>query len=182
MPNNDNDDSSNTPTEQQETSDWTEVLKLNEKSDVEPLSVKVLAPNVVPHNIPYLEVYRTDELYAKDYVSPFMTPPSTSTTTDGGGSESSGDGGGSSSQSNMHDSPHSSKNKNKNLSRDLENILRNHYKKTTNFPVLIKRYLNCKTNKASIEAVHKRSFKNLKPGTDMASLTSAILKVKRKYT
>ena len=93
-----------------------------------------------------------------------------------------GDGGGSSSQSNMHDSPHSSKNKNKNLSRDLENILRNHYKKTTNFPVLIKRYLNCKTNKASIEAVHKRSFKNLKPGTDMASLTSAILKVKRKYT
>lgn len=68
--------------EQEETSDWTQVLELSRKSKVKPLSIDYLAPNCVPITIPYLEVYRTDEMYFKAYESPFC---SATTSTDTGG-------------------------------------------------------------------------------------------------
>lgn len=252
-----NQDGSEITPEQQETSDWTQVVALNQKTKVKPLDISVLAPNVIPHNIPYLEVFRTDELYAKDYVSPFMTPPSSTT---GDNSESGGESGSDSSSSSdsgslkseitsivenhitvsnskkeqyvnrlvnantnwtniakivnghkikgnatqdtvirailkakqkanigsnsnlNHDTPHSSKTKNTKLSTELHNILKNHYKKTSNFTTLINRYMGCKTNKLAIAIVTGKSSNNLKKGTDVSSLNNAILRVKRKYS
>lgn len=243
--------------EQNETSDWTQVIALNQNSNVKPLSIDVLAPNTVPQNIPYLEVYRTDELYAKDYVSPFMTPPSSSTSgdssnnVDGNNSEESSSDNDSlkneittivdnhiivssgkkeqyinrlvkakanwtniakivnghkikgnatqdtvirailkakqktnsnSSSTPKHDTPHSSKTKNQKLENELRAILKNHYKSTTNFDVLVKRYMGCKTSKLSISIVNGRSSNNLKDGTDVTSMTNAILRVKKKYS
>ena len=82
----------------EETSDWTEVLELERKARMQkPYDIEVLATSKVPHNIPYLEVYRTDELYYEPYVSPYLSVSSTA----GGGSGSgengeNGDGSGSS--------------------------------------------------------------------------------------
>lgn len=81
----------------QETSDWTLVEKLNNLSKVKPYDIEVLATSKVPHNIPYLEVYRTDELYYEPYVSPYLSvgvdgTVSTSGLDGGVGDQSSGDG------------------------------------------------------------------------------------------
>lgn len=251
-----NSDGSEITPEQQETRNWTQVVELETNNIVKPLDMDVLAPKSVPHNIPYLEVYRTDELYAKDYVSPFMTPPSNTTegnSDEGGvnGSENSSSNnasleaeitsivnnhitvssgkkeqyvnrlvkaeakwsniakivnghkikgnatqdtvirailkakqGANSNQSSspQHDTPHSSKTKNQKLETELRAILKNHYKSKTNFDVLVKRYMGCKTNKLSISVVNGRSSNNLKDGTDVASMTKAILRVKKKYS
>lgn len=94
--------------EQKETSDWTQVIELNNKTSVKPYSVNAMVTNTVPHNIPFLEVYRTDELYYKEYESPFSSASdsmsgselgedtSMSTTADGTGGTSSSSSGGSS--------------------------------------------------------------------------------------
>lgn len=66
-----------------ETSDWTDIDKL-EKSKATPYSVEKLATSKVPHNIPYLEVYRTDELYYQPYTSPFLSSGVDGTTSAGG--------------------------------------------------------------------------------------------------
>ncbi len=86
----------------QETSDWTDVDKL-EKNHATPYSIEKLATNKVPHNIPYLEVYRTDELYYQPYTSPFLSSGVDGTTSvgedgtvgaDGSGGSGNGVGGG----------------------------------------------------------------------------------------
>ena len=83
-----NEDGTPITPEQQETHDFTEVIELHNKSKVKPYSIDELATNTVPHNIPYLEVYRTDELYYKEYESPFASDVSVCD----GSSDSSGDG------------------------------------------------------------------------------------------
>lgn len=92
--------------EQKETSDWTQVIELNNKTSVKPYSVNAMVTNTVPHNIPFLEVYRTDELYYKEYESPFSSASdsmsgselgedtSMGTATDGTGGTSSSSSGG----------------------------------------------------------------------------------------
>lgn len=74
--------------EQQETHDFTEVIELHNKTKVKPYSIEELATSSVPHNIPYLEVYRTDELYYEEYESPFASDISVG---DGSSDSSSGD-------------------------------------------------------------------------------------------
>ena len=68
-----NEDGTPITDEQKETSDWTQVIELNNKTSVKPYSVDVMVTNKVPHNIPFLEVYRTDQLYYKEYESPFSS-------------------------------------------------------------------------------------------------------------
>lgn len=100
-----NEDGTPITDEQKETSDWTQVIELNNKTSVKPYSVNAMVTNTVPHNIPFLEVYRTDELYYKEYESPFSSASdsmsgselgedtSVGTGTDGGSGESSSSGG-----------------------------------------------------------------------------------------
>lgn len=78
MPTNDegklvNEDGTPITQEQQETYDWDEVIKLHSSSNLKPYSMEELATTSVPHNIPYLEVYMTDELYYKEYKSPYLS-------------------------------------------------------------------------------------------------------------
>lgn len=107
-----NTDGSPITPEQQETHDWTEVIELHNKTKVKPLSIDVLATNTVPQNIPYLEVYRTDELYYQEYKSPYSSDISV---TDGSG-DSSGDSGSSDSSDGSGSS----------LWTELANIVNNH--------------------------------------------------------
>lgn len=82
-----------------ETSDWTEVNTLKNNTKVKPYDIELLATSKVPHNIPYLEVYRTDELYYEPYTSPYLSMGAISGGaggTGGGGGSDSGGGGGSS--------------------------------------------------------------------------------------
>ncbi len=186
-----NEDGSPITPEQLETSNWDDVIKLEDSSKAKALDIEVLAPSSVPHNIPYLEVYRTDEVYFKDYESPFLSNSGNTTfeePTVALGTDSS---------ENMNDKAnvvshnvanevskgetHSSKTKNSNLASELEAILKRHYKSTANFKVLVQRYTNAKTNKLSISVVNGRSANNLKKGTDIKSMTNAILRVKKKY-
>lgn len=72
-----------------ETANWLDVEALKLNDNVKPLKIETLAPTCVPINIPYFEAYRTDELYYKEYESPFLSSTSDST---GTGGDSSGDG------------------------------------------------------------------------------------------
>ena len=95
-----NQDGSPITDEQKETHDWTDVITLRDKSKVKPYSIEELATTSVPHTIPYLEVYRTNEVMYRPYKSPYLTEISTDGSSDGSSSsEDSGDGGGSSSSS-----------------------------------------------------------------------------------
>lgn len=69
-----------------ETEDWTDVITLSNQSQVTMYSREEMAPTSVPFNIPYLEVYRTDELYYQPYTSPFLSSVTNATTEDGEGS------------------------------------------------------------------------------------------------
>ena len=53
--------------------DWAQVRKLKNGAKVKPYDIEVLATSKVPQNIPYLEVYRTDELYYVPYKSPYLS-------------------------------------------------------------------------------------------------------------
>lgn len=108
-----NPDGSPITPEQQETHDWTEVIELHNKSKVKPYSINELATNSVPTNIPYLEVYRTDELFYEEYKSPFLTEIST----DGGSGDSSSGG---------SDSGDGSSGSGASLWTELANIVNNH--------------------------------------------------------
>lgn len=191
-----NQDGSEITPEDKETSDWTQVLELSQKDNVKPLDIEVLAPSSVPHNIPYFEVYRTDELYAKDYISPFMTLPSDSTSgddeNDGGESNSdNGDNGnnggssssnnGSSSSSNNYDTPHSSKTKNQKLHDEILNVVKNNYK-DGDFSKITNLYITAKTSKTHIAGVTVLCKRHLKDGNTGTSLTNSIYKIKRKYS
>lgn len=186
-----NEDGTPITPEQLETSNWENVMKLEDSSKAKALDMEVLAPTCVPHNIPYLEIFRTDELYFKNYESPFLSNSGNTSfeePTQALGTDSTGT---ANDKANVvsHNvanelskgETHSSKTKNSNLASELESILRNHYKSTANFKVLVQRYINAKTNKLSISVVNGRSSNNLKKGTDIKSMTNAILRVKKKY-
>lgn len=251
--------------EQQETHDFTEVIELHNKTKVKPYSIEELATSSVPHNIPYLEVYRTDELFYEEYKSPFLSDISVGDgSSDGGdgssdGGDGSGDSGGTvlwtelanivnahitvssgmknqyiqrlrdadtnwtaiakivnghkifgnatqdtviraimnakknassssssgsggSSGSSGYAPSYSSKNKNKLLSNSIEIVVRNNFKKTANVKTLVKRYLNCKTNRESIGSVTNRSSVHLKASVKPSTVNDAIYKLKHKYT
>lgn len=192
-----NDDGSEITPEQLETSDWTNVLKLEDNVNAKALSIEVLAPSTVPHTIPYLEVYRTDEAFFKEYVSPLLSntgnttfeEPTEALGTDALSEEeqsgqitarnvgSNVSGGGNSSNRETH----SSKTKTQKLATELESVLRNYYKSSTNFKVLVQRYINAKSNRLSISVVNGRSANNLKKGTDVKAMTNSILRIKHKY-
>lgn len=74
-----------------ETANWVDVNALKLNDNVKPLKIETLAPSCVPTNIPYFEAYRTDELYYKEYESPFLS--STDSGTGTGGESSGGDSG-----------------------------------------------------------------------------------------
>ena len=44
-----------------------------EKGEVEIYSIEALAPSSIPINVPYLEIYRTNELEYIPYISPYNT-------------------------------------------------------------------------------------------------------------
>ena len=190
-----NEDGSEITPEQLETSDWTNVLKLQDKANATALSIEVLAPSTVPHNIPYLEVYRTDEVFFKEYTSPFLSnsgnttfeEPTESLGTDSLSEESqAGDVlarnvGNQVNNGSSKGETHSSKTKTQKLASELESVLRKHYKSGTNFKVLVQRYTNAKKNKLSIGAVTVRSANNLKKGTNVKTLTNSVLRIKQKY-
>lgn len=123
----------------QETSDWTDIKKLANKSNVKPYSIETLATSKVPHNIPYLEVYRTDELYYQPYTSPFLSSGVDGTTSaGGGGSDSSGSGGGSGSSV---------------LWTELSKIVADYYPRSTNKDYWIGELRKANNNWASVANV-----------------------------
>ena len=82
-----NEDGSQITDEQKETHDWTDVITLRDNTKVKPYSIEELATSSVPHTIPYLEVYRTNEVMYRPYKSPYLTEISTN----GGSDDSSSD-------------------------------------------------------------------------------------------
>ena len=179
--------------EQQETHDWTEVIELHNKTKLKPYSIEELATSSVPHNIPYLEVYRTDELWYKEYHSPYgsdvsVTDSSTSTSSesdtgsDGGDESSSSSSGGSASSSRGVVPKYSSKTKNGKLKDELKNIVKNNFKKEANHTSLVNRYMECKTNKLIIAGVTGWSSKWLKDGVNVKELNNSIYNAKHKYS
>ena len=90
-----NEDGSPITDEQKETHDWTEVIQLKDKSTVKPYSIEELATTSVPHNVPYLEVYRTNEVMYREYKSPYLSDISGEGSSDdstGSGDDSTGSG------------------------------------------------------------------------------------------
>ena len=182
-----NEDGTPITKEQMETSNWTQVIELHDKTKLKPYSMEEMATTTVPHNIPYLELYRTDELYYEEYKSQFLSDSgnttldsyTTSSDSDSSDDSSSDSSTGTSSPTNP---THSSKNKNPQLTNELKNIVKNHFKKEANYNTLVRRYRECKTNEKIIALVTYRSKKWLKDGTNTASLVSAILRTKRNYT
>ena len=190
--------------EQKETSDWTQVIELNQKSTVKPYDINILATNTIPTNIPYLEVFRTDELYFKDYESLFS---STSEPVTGGadgsintGSSDETSGGDASSQtssSNGGSSSSSSNSKHKNkgktssssgkvrtnkLKSEITNLVKKYYKKSANVTTITNRYMNCRTDKVFIASVTMLHYKHLKSTQNLHSLNEAIYNAKHKYS
>lgn len=181
-----NDDGSEITPEQLETSDWTNVLKLMDKDNVKPLDMETLAPTSIPHNIPYLEVYRTDEVYFKDYESSFLSN-SGNTTLEPIEGESVTDANATMENSaritasNVGDSVKSSKTKNSKMAKEILSVVENNYKKSAYFDTLVERYMTARANKLSINAVTERSYKHLKDSSSVSSLDDAILRIKKKY-
>lgn len=182
-----NEDGSEITPEQLETSDWTRVVELENRNKVKPLDMEVLAPTSVPHNIPYLEVFRTDEVYYKDYESPFMSVGETSSTESTTSSEEDGE---QSSEENVtqtssgdaHNEGHSSKTKNAKLSNELRNVIKKYFKNTANVNTLVNRYMSARTSKTSIGSVTNRSSVHLKSNVSPSEVNGAIYKVKHKYS
>lgn len=190
-----NEDGSEITPEQLETSDWTSVLKLMEKDNVKSLDMETLAPTSVPHNIPYLEVYRTDEVYFKEYQSPFLSnsgnttlePTTEEITTD---ANATAENSGKITASNVGDkmgakgggnNVKSSKTKNSKLSDEILSIVKKNYKSTANYKTLVNRYMSANATKNSISAVTKRSSIHLEASVNPSTVNSAILDVKKKY-
>ena len=97
--------------EQEETHDFTEVIELHNRAKVKPYSIEELATSSVPQNIPYLEVFRTDELFYEEYSSPFLS----SVSTDDGGSD---DGGSDDNENNNDDGSNDNNNDDSNNNND----------------------------------------------------------------
>lgn len=124
----------------QETSDWTQVNDLTSKSLVKPYDIETLATSKIPHNIPYLEVYRTDELYYQSYVSPYLSVgDGTSSTSGGDGSTGDGSGGNVSNESTLW--------------TDLSKIVWNYYPASKNKDYWIGKFRDAKNNWTSIAVV-----------------------------
>lgn len=175
--------------EQEETSDWTDVIELHNKSKLKPYSIEELATSSITHTIPYLEVYRTDELWYEEYESPFLGGSGDSTGTssdesgDGTGSSSGDSGsGGSNGGNNGNNTPtYSSKSKNGRLKSELKSLVNNYYKKGANHNTLITRYMDCKNNMVIIAGVTAWSNKWLKSGVNVKQLNTSVYKLKLKY-
>ena len=230
--------------EQQETHDFTEVIELHNKTKVKPYSIEELATSSVPHTIPYLEVYRTNEVMYREYKSPYLSDISG----EGGGD----DGGSSGDESSLKDaistivknhvtvssgkeeqyvdrlvkadtnwsaiakiinghkifgkgtqdsviraildakkknssnggvSPtHSSKTRNQKLSNELKSIVKRYFRKGVNSKTMVKRYMNCNTNKDSIRSVTNHSSVWLKASTSPSDVNDAVYRIKHKYS
>ena len=177
--------------EQEETHDWTDVIELHNKSKLKPYSIEELATSSVPHTIPYLEVYRTDELYYEEYESPFLSVSSSSDTssdsesgTDEEGSSSSGDGSssGGTTGGNGNTPRYSSQTKNSRLRNELQSVVNKYYKKQANHTTLVNRYMNCKNNKIVIAGITAWSNKWLKSRNNVKQLNTSVYNIKRKYS
>lgn len=70
--------------------DITDEVELNEE-DVKIFKVRELAPSGAPITIPYLEVYRTNELEYVPYMSPYNVGASSSDSSDSGDSSNNTD-------------------------------------------------------------------------------------------
>lgn len=167
-----NQDGSEITPEQQETSDWTQVVDLHNKSLAKPYSVDTMVTSSVPHNVPFLEVYRTDELYYKEYESPFSSVTDGATGSDlseMGGDTGTGDGTGDDSSSSGGDS----------VWTDVATIVNNHIdvssgKKNQYINRLVKANVNW-TAIAKIVNGHK-----IKGNANQNTVINAILKAKKK--
>ncbi|MBP5422956.1 MAG: hypothetical protein J6Y78_11000 [Paludibacteraceae bacterium] len=191
-------DSGNTDTQTQKQSkntfDWTDVLKLYEDSIEKPYSIDKLATSEVTHVIPYLEVYRTDEVLFRPYISPYLST-SNNTSDSGEDSDSSSEDSDSSSDgssteessnntnTNSNTTPaHSSLKKNEKLSKELEKVVKKFFKKSVNVSTMVKRYMECDTNKWSILSITNHSKVWLINGLEPLVVTEAVYVVKRKYS
>lgn len=178
-----NEDGTPITPEQTETSDWTQVVKLSENSKVTPYTIDELCTNQVPHNIPYFEVFRTDELYYEEYSSPYLSGSASSVDTSDDDTDSPDAKSSSSSSSSLEEVgvTHNTKMKNTKLKSEIESIVKSHFKKGANHKTLVDRYMSCKTNKKAIWAVTNRSKKWLK-GNAHSHLNDSIYNCKRKYS
>ena len=182
-----NEDGSPITDEQKETHDWTDVITLHNNSKVKPYSIEELATSSVPHTIPYLEVYRTNEVMYRPYKSPYLTEISTSDSGDSENSASDDSASTDESQSTQSSSSsnapqYSTKSKNKRLSNELKIIVKNNFKKEANHKTLINRYMSCKTNKEAIGSVTNHSSVWLKSSVSPSSVNTAVYNVKHKYS
>ena len=188
-----NPDGTQVTDEQRETSDWSQVIELHQKSNVKPYDISILATNTVPINIPYLEVYRTDELYYKDYESPFSSTSEQVTdginsgddteTTDGTGTDTSSQtsSGGSKVNDKGKQSSSSGKVKTQNIKSEILRIVKIYYKSSANYNAITNRYMLCKNDKKFIAGVTALHQKHLKKKDTAPSVVRAILNAKKKY-
>lgn len=196
-----NEDGTPVTPEQRETYDWDTVLKLHSKSnDVKPYSIDELATNKVPHNIPYLEILRTDELYYEEYKSPFLSEidvgsgsssESGDAESEDNGTEGTEESGGDASSSaskfstragaQISNSPkHSTKTKNAKLNNALKSIVKSNFKSKTD--TITKFYMQCKTNKISIGVVTTTYAVYLKNQKNAKNVTNAVYNAKHRYS
>ena len=155
---------------------------------VKPYTIEELTAKGVPQTIPYLEVYRTDEVFYRPYTSPYLAGVSTTgtdNTTDSSSEdteESSGSSTNDNSTSNGIAPKYSSKNKNTKLKSEIKTIVKNNFKEKANQDTLVKNYMNSKTTKEAIGSVTNHSSVWLKDEVSPSSVNDAIYRIKHKYS
>lgn len=166
--------------ESENTFDWTDVIKLHKDSLEKPYSIDKLATSEVTHVIPYLEVYRTDEVLFRPYISPYLTTSNNVEETDEESSSSSDEGSSDSSDIDLNP-PQSILKKNEKLSNELKKIVKKYFRKEVNVTTMVARYMDCDANKESISTVTKHSSVWLKLETTPSTLNNEVLDAKKKY-
>lgn len=153
-------------------------------------SLDKYCPSNTPITIPYMEAYRTDELYYKDYESPLnsMSSGNSNDTLDGSdandvtgstNSSSSGD------LSGVPKTTSSNKNKSSNtgsqtssaLGSKLTKAVQTYFKSNANHKTLVSRYKSAGKNLGKVSNVTKKSRKWLKQGYNDSTVSLAIYTV-----
>ena len=180
-----NEDGTPVTPEQMETANWAPVQELHNKSKLRPYSMEEMATTSVPHNIPYLEIYRSDELYYQEYKSSFLSNEgNTALETPSAEEEAKdkSDDGKAKEEKAPTDPKYTSKTKNTQLNNELKGMIVSKFKNTANYDTLVSRYMDCNNDKKCIDAVTNRSKKHLKDGVSVSDVGEPILKIKEKYS
>ena len=175
-----NEDGSPVTPEQMETANWAPVQELHNKTKLKPYSMEEMATTSVPHNIPYLEIYRSDELYYQEYKSSFLSNEGNTTLETPSDEELSKEK--TDEEKTPTDPKYTTKDKNSKLNNELKGMIVSKFKNTANYDTLVSRYMDCNNDKKCIDAVTERSKKHLKDGVHVSDVGDPILKIKEKYS